>query len=69
MAVIKLSEARNLALKLHTDLQNLSEYAQNPDIQASIILVAEEKLAFIQAQLIELRNAIGMRGSPTILVA
>ena len=60
---------RALCLDLHTDLQNLDNYADNRTLLAALINTAEEKIAIITAHLLSVRSANGIGGSGVIIDA
>lgn len=56
-----------LALALVTDLSNLKSYEAMPSVLAPLVLVAEERLAVLQAHLATVRIAAGMPRNGAIL--
>ena len=67
MATTENLQARRLTLDLHTDLQNLDNYAADPALIAGLLRTAEEKVAIVAQYLANVRAGAGIAGSAVIL--
>jgi hypothetical protein len=67
MATTENMQARNLTLALHTDLQNLDNYAADPALIAGLLRTAEEKLSIVAQYLANVRRKAGIAGAATII--
>ena len=67
MATTENLQARRLTLDLHTDLQNLDNYAADPALIAGLLRTAEEKVAIVAQYLANVRAGAGTAGSAVIL--